>query len=132
MRRLISPRYPWNGVSHIATTGKPRISLARCWIMSKPVHVGQEVDGRRSVAEFVHEVAHARHLPRRNGDEDDVDIAVVHEGRDVVEAAEQLRGLRTAEPVAAAIVEEARHRDTELDVQRQPPRELHARLGDRR
>ena len=32
--RLITPREPWNGVSHIATTGTPETSAVRDWIRS--------------------------------------------------------------------------------------------------
>ena len=34
IRRLIRPRVPWNGVSHMATTGTPAISAVRDWIRS--------------------------------------------------------------------------------------------------
>ena len=75
------------------------------------------------------ELAHAWHLARRDGDEDDVDIAMVHEGRDVIEAPEKLRIPGTAKPVAATIIEEAGHRDAELDMQPQALGEFHAGLG---
>ena len=122
--RLMSPRGPWNGVSHMATTGTPSISAVRDWIRSITKDIRHEVDRSGRVAQFVQQIHDALDLTHGKGDKDHVYFVISDICRQVREAAEQSLVNRQTKPFDASIVEKAANENAESAVDRQSTHQL--------
>ena len=84
------------------------------------------VNGRRRVAQIVQQIHHAFHVPNRQGDENHVGAVGLDVGAEVAQGSDQFGVGLHAEPLAAAIVEEAFDLEPHAGVGTQPAGQLQA------